>query len=126
MAGGTVSGSHRGLDGRHKDRFDIWRSRQFLDYLERVEPDGFVIAGVELACCILYAVLGADEMGYRYSVPQDLVSGIDPGGQTYNRAVRDYLRHFRDAPENRGRNLRACSAARTPMTPGPDDAKTDS
>jgi nicotinamidase-related amidase len=48
--------------------------------------------GVELCCCVLYAVLGAEERGYDYLVAQDLVSGQDPGADTYNRAVREYLR----------------------------------
>lgn len=41
---------------------------------------------------MLYAVLGAAERGYHYVVPQDLVSGQDPGEDTSNKAVRDYLR----------------------------------
>ena len=44
---------------------------------------------------MLYAVLGASERGYHYMVPEDLVSGQDPGDHTDNRAVRDYLRHNR-------------------------------
>jgi nicotinamidase-related amidase len=51
-----------------------------------------VICGVELVCCVLYAILGADERGFDYLVPQDLVSGQDPGDDTDNRAVRDFLR----------------------------------
>jgi hypothetical protein len=41
---------------------------------------------------VLFAVLGAEERGYHYLVPQDLVSGQDPGDATDNRAVRDFLR----------------------------------
>ena len=55
-------------------------------------------AGVELVCCVLYAVLGAAERGYHYMVPRDLVSGQDPGDQAGNKAVRDYL-HF-NRPEH--------------------------
>ena len=83
-----------------KDRFDLWRSAEFNDYLAQRRPEGFVICGVELCCCVLYAVLGADERGYRYVVPQDLVSGIDTGATTYNRAVREFLKTVHDAPES--------------------------
>jgi nicotinamidase-related amidase len=78
-----------------KHRFDCWQSREFTDVLEARDVDGLVIAGVELVCCVLYAVLGASERGYHYVVPEDLVSGQDPGDDTDNRAVRDYLRHNR-------------------------------
>ena len=80
-----------------KNRFDIWRSSEFLAYVEEKRPEGFVICGFELCGCILFAVLGADERGYRYVVPQNLVSGIDTGESTYNRAVRDYLRYVHDS-----------------------------
>lgn len=75
----------------HKWRFDIWRSEQFTSQLDAWGIDGLVIGGVELQCCVLYAILGAEERGYHYLVPQDLVSGLDSGGDTYNRAVRWYL-----------------------------------
>jgi nicotinamidase-related amidase len=75
-----------------KDRFDCWQSPELTDVLERHHIDGLVICGVELVCCVLYAVLGADERGYQYLVPSDLVSGQDPGDDTDNRAVRDLLR----------------------------------
>lgn len=58
-----------------KHRFDIWQSREFLDVLADWDIDGLVIGGVELQCCVLYAVLGAEERGFHYVVPQDLVSG---------------------------------------------------
>ena len=82
-----------------KYRYDIWQSEEFCQFVETAKPDGFVFAGVELCCCVLYAVLGADERGFRYSVPMDLVSGIDPGAETYNKAVRDFLRFVHNAPE---------------------------
>jgi len=91
------------LPGAHlvtKHRFDIWQSSEFLTLLDRLDIDGLVIAGVELRCCVLYAVLGADERGYHYLVAQDLVSGLDPGRDTYNRAVRDYLRRVHGAVES--------------------------
>ena len=78
-----------------KDRFDCWQSRQFTDLLDAHDIDGLVITGVELVCCVLYAILGASERGYHYVVPADLVSGQDFGEQTDNRAVRDYLRFNR-------------------------------
>jgi nicotinamidase-related amidase len=78
-----------------KNRFDCWQSREFTDFIESRDVDGLVIAGVELVCCVLYAVLGASERGYHYLVPEDLVSGQDLGDDTDNRAVRDYLRHNR-------------------------------
>ena len=74
-----------------KDRYDIWSSAEFEAILEGWSIDGLIIGGVELQCCVLYAVLGADERGYHYAVPQDLVSGIDECDETSNRAVRDYL-----------------------------------
>lgn len=83
-----------------KNRFDVWQSPEFLDCLAQQDPEGLVICGVELCCCILFAVLGADQRGYRYVVPQDLVSGIDPGNATYNRAVRDFLRYSHGAPDS--------------------------
>jgi nicotinamidase-related amidase len=75
-----------------KYRFDIWQSRDFTDRLDTLKVEGLVIGGVELCSCVLYAVLGAEERGYDYLVAQDLVSGQDPGADTYNRAVREYLR----------------------------------
>lgn len=75
-----------------KYRYDCWQSQPFTGFLEGNGIDGLVICGVELVCCVLYAVLGADERGYHYVVPQDLVSGQDPGEDTDNKAVRDYLR----------------------------------
>jgi nicotinamidase-related amidase len=94
-----------------KNRFDIWQSREFLAYVEQRDPEGFVICGFELCCCILFAVLGADERGYRYVVPQDLVSGVDTGDSTYNRAVRDYLRYTHGAPDSSENILKEWEAA---------------
>lgn len=79
-----------------KPRFDVWQSREFLDYLAADPVDGFVIAGVELRCCVLFATFGADERGYRFVVPQDLVSGLDPGDDTYNLAARHLLTELYD------------------------------
>lgn len=76
-----------------KHRFDCWQSPDFVRELEQREVDGLIICGVELVCCVLYAIMGADERGYHYLVPTDLVSGRDSGDETDNEAVRDYLRH---------------------------------
>jgi nicotinamidase-related amidase len=81
-----------------KPRFDVWQSREFLGYLAADPVDGFVIAGVELRCCVLFALFGADERGYRFVVPQDLVSGLDQGDDTYNLAARQLLAELYDAP----------------------------
>ena len=81
-----------------KYRFDIWQSPRFLDLLSRWRIDGLVIGGVELQCCVLYAVLGAEERGYHYVVPQDLVSGLDRCKTTTNQAIRDYLQHAHPSP----------------------------
>jgi len=90
-----------------KHRYDIWQSEEFLQFVETTKPDGFVFAGVELCCCVLYGVLGADERGFQYSVPMNLVSGIDEGAQTYNRAIRDFLTLIHEAPESEEDILRA-------------------
>lgn len=82
-----------------KYRFDVWQSEEFLNFIEKENPEGFVFAGVELCCCVLFAVLGADERGFRVSVPMDLVSGIDSGTDTYNKAVREYLKLIYGAPD---------------------------
>ena len=81
-----------GSDVITKDRYDCWQSPELTNALERTQIDGLVICGVELVCCVLYAILGADERGYDYLVPLDLVSGQDTGDDTDNRAVRDFLR----------------------------------
>ena len=81
-----------------KDRFDCWQSAEFVRFLDAYRIDGLIIGGVELVCCVLYAVLGAAERGYRYLVPEHLVSGQDTGDETDNRAVRDWLRF--NQPEN--------------------------
>lgn len=83
-----------------KYRFDIWQSQEWLAYLAGDGIDGLVIAGAELRCCVLYAVLGADERGYAYTVPLDLVSGVDAGEQMYNEWTLRYLRDVHDAPES--------------------------
>ncbi|WP_168207382.1 cysteine hydrolase family protein [Microlunatus elymi] len=76
-----------------KHRFDCWQSADFVRELEDSEIDGLIICGVELVCCVLYAIMGADERGYHYLVPTDLVSGRDTGDETDNKAIRDYLQY---------------------------------
>lgn len=76
-----------------KHRFDCWQSADFVHELEDRDIDGLIICGVELVGCVLYAILGAEERGYHYLVPMDLVSGRDTGDRTDNKAVRDYLRY---------------------------------
>ncbi|TCC48836.1 isochorismatase family protein [Kribbella capetownensis] len=63
-----------------------------MEFLSANDIDGLVICGVELVCCVLYAILGASERGYHYLVAPDLVSGQDFGDETDNRAVREFLR----------------------------------
>ena len=74
-----------------KYRFDVWQSQEFTRALSGWDIDGLIIAGVELICCVLYAVLGAEERGYTYVVPADLVSGMLSSEQPANQAVRTYL-----------------------------------
>lgn len=81
-----------------KNRFDLWCSEQWWEFLNAHDIDGLVVSGVELRCCVLYAALGADEHGYAYTVPLDLVSGVDAGEATYNEWTRRYLRDVHDAP----------------------------
>jgi nicotinamidase-related amidase len=75
-----------------KYRFDVWQSREFTGALSHWDIDGLIIGGVELICCVLHAVLGAEERGYPYVVPQDVVSGVHSTERVANRAVRGYLR----------------------------------
>jgi nicotinamidase-related amidase len=96
-----------------KPRFDVWQSPEFLDYLAADPVDGFVIAGVELRCCVLFAAFGADERGYHFVVPQDLVSGLDLGDDTYNLAARHLLTELYDAPETSRGLLDTWASARS-------------
>ena len=75
-----------------KYRYDIWQSQEFLEALSDWDIDGLIIGGVELTCCVLYAVLGAQERGFHYVVPIDLVSGMRSSEQAGNSPIRDYLR----------------------------------
>lgn len=60
-----------------KFNFDIWQSKRFENYLEKNKIDTLIITGVDLLCCALHAVLGADERGFNVVVPKDLVSSAD-------------------------------------------------
>lgn len=79
-----------------KDRFDIWRSPEFEELLKSRGVEGLIISGVELRCCVMFAVLGADERGYSRVVPQDLVSGQDSDPSIAS--IRHYLTTVYDAP----------------------------
>jgi nicotinamidase-related amidase len=70
-----------------KHRFDIWQSQEFNDALSEWDIDGLIIGGVELICCVLYAVLGAEERGFQYVVPQDIVSGMRSSEAVANQAA---------------------------------------
>jgi ureidoacrylate peracid hydrolase len=60
-----------------KYNFDIWQNNKFIKFLDKNKIDTLIITGVEILCCVLYAVLGADERGFNIVVPKDLVSGAD-------------------------------------------------
>ncbi len=92
-----------------KYRFDIWQSPEFPSLLEAHGIQGLIITGVELRCCVLYAVLGAEERGYRYVVAQDLVSGQDRDEAID--AVRHYLRVVHHASASVDGLLQAWDAA---------------
>lgn len=76
-----------------KYRYDIWQSAEFTGYLAAHDIDAVVICGDELSHCVLYAMLGAAERGFHYLVAEDLVSGSDKADDTYNLAVRDFMRY---------------------------------
>ncbi len=90
-----------------KYRYDIWQSQEFLQVLSDWDIDGLIICGVELTCCVLYAVLGAQEHGFQYLVPIDLVSGMRSTEQTGNSAIREYLRFMHPAMDQSDQLLRA-------------------
>jgi nicotinamidase-related amidase len=94
-----------------KYRYDIWQSQEFLQVLSDWDIDGLIICGVELTCCVLYAVLGAQEHGFQYTVPIDLVSGMRSREQNGNSAVRAYLRSAHPAVDQSDELLRAWRAS---------------
>jgi len=95
-----------------KLRYDIWQSTDWARYVEDHDVEGLVISGVELRCCVLHAVLGAEERGFAYTVPLDLVSGLDSGEDTYNEWTRRYLRDVHNAPETSAHLLDAWTSRR--------------
>jgi nicotinamidase-related amidase len=99
-----------------KYRYDIWQSQEFLTALEDWDIDGLIIGGVELICCVLYAALGAEERGFRYVVPQDIVSGMRSSEQVANRAAREYLRSVHPSVDRAGDLLRMSGAAGASVT----------
>ena len=100
----------------------MWQSPEFLDYLAADPVDGFVIAGVELRCCVQFAALGADERGYRFVIPQDLVSGLDTGDGSYNDAARRLLRELYQAPETANSLLAAWTSVAPSSQPANQEA----
>ncbi len=94
-----------------KYRYDIWQSPEFLAALADWDIDGLVIGGVELTCCVLYAVLGAEERGFHYVVPMDLVSGMRSSEPVANGAARDYLRSVHPHVERADDLLRSWRAS---------------
>lgn len=104
-----------------KDRFDIWQSREFTDLLDAWGIQGLIIGGVELRCCVLFAVLGADERGYRCVVPHDLVSGLDTDGAIT--PIRQYLTVVYGAPPTAEDILTAVmqTGPKAGQTPPPSD-----
>ena len=62
-----------------KFNFDIRQNKEFSKFLDKNKIETIIITGVEISCCVLYAVLGAEERGFNIVVPKDLVSGVDEG-----------------------------------------------
>lgn len=62
-----------------KNNFDIWQNKKLEKFLAERKIETLIITGVEIVCCILYAILGAEERGYKIFIPRDLVSGVDEG-----------------------------------------------
>lgn len=62
-----------------KANFDIWQNKKLIKFLDKNKIETLIITGVEVACCVLYAVLGAEERGFNVVIPRDLVSGVDEG-----------------------------------------------
>ena len=60
-----------------KNNFDIWQNKKFVKFLADHKIETLIVTGVEIVCCILYAVLGAEERGFKTVIPRDLVSGVN-------------------------------------------------
>ncbi len=67
-----------------KNNFDIWQNKEFIGFLTKNKIETLIITGVEIVCCVLYAVLGAEERGFKTIIPMDLVSGVDEGLKDQN------------------------------------------
>ena len=67
-----------------KNNFDIWQNKKFTKFLDEHKIETLIITGVETVCCILYAVLGAEERGFKTVIARDLVSGVDEGIKEQN------------------------------------------
>lgn len=96
-----------------KDRFDIWQSQEFLASLNAHGIRGLIVGGVELRCCVLFAVMGAEERGYQCVVQQDLVSGQDDDAAIDS--LRRYLTLAHGAPSTAQSILDALTAQATPL-----------
>ena len=71
-----------------KYNFDIWQNKQFMKFLDKNNIDSLIITGVELTCCVLFAILGADERGFNIIIPRDLVSENDSWTEEYNSLLK--------------------------------------
>lgn len=60
-----------------KYNFDLWQNPQFLNFCDKNNVDTLIFTGVEIMCCVLFAIMGADERGFNLVVPKDLVSSVD-------------------------------------------------
>ena len=74
-----------------KNNFDIWQNKKFVKFLADHKIETLIVTGVEIVCCILYAVLGAEERGFKTVIPRDLVSGVDE-----DKKEQDNLLHIID------------------------------
>lgn len=73
-----------------KYNFDIWQNKKFQNYLKKKRIETIIITGIEILCCVLFAILGADERGYNIIIPKDLVSSVD-GWKKESKNVLDFV-----------------------------------
>lgn len=70
-----------------KNNFDIWQNKRFIKFLNDHKIETLLITGVEIVCCVLYAVIGAEERGFKPVIIRDLVSGVDEGLKEQNNLI---------------------------------------
>jgi len=70
-----------------KNNFDIWQNKKLIKFLDDHRIETLLITGVELVCCVLYAIMGAEERGFKVVIPLDLVSGVDEGVEEQNKLL---------------------------------------